>query len=306
MRTPRRLRTRQTGIHTCVMPPSEGCVGVHAGAHGLRRARVDGARRESTTFPGAAPVCPYRVLLFAGPAKRQAWDLAWEGIQPLPCLPLSVTAADSRCLRTSAAPPRSPAARAAASRGAEIEGNLFRRKNAGGPGLRPTKQACHPTGLSCKGVLTEYYFPRGAEGEGVEHLAGRERRPAAPPAALVADQRRRGVRAGAPRRGGSPPPAAVRPGPPADVKHHQGETAADAPPGASYTIEFEETDAPSAVSPVSPISSSASRDSPPSAGSPQPACTMMWRSTAYMSFFVRPPLCVPRRPKQGGGGLKPP
>eukprot|EP00661_Eupelagonemidae_sp_cell13_P012692 gene12692-biopygen14040 len=28
----------------------------------------------------------------------------------------------------------------------------------GGPGLRPTKQACHPAGLPCKGVLTEYYF----------------------------------------------------------------------------------------------------------------------------------------------------
>eukprot|EP00661_Eupelagonemidae_sp_cell13_P025634 gene25634-biopygen15051 len=43
-------------------------------------------------------------------------------------------------------------------------GEFAQVEKAGGPGLRPTKQACHPTGLSYKGVLTECYFLRGAEG----------------------------------------------------------------------------------------------------------------------------------------------
>eukprot|EP00661_Eupelagonemidae_sp_cell13_P020338 gene20338-biopygen20596 len=113
---------------TCMMENGrEDCTGAGAswiyqgGGPGLSKIRVS---LQSTTFPGAAPGCPYRVLLFAGPTKREAWGL---GYHPRP-------------------------------------GPLAEVEKAGGPGLRPTKQACHPTGLSYKGVLTECYFLRGAEG----------------------------------------------------------------------------------------------------------------------------------------------
>eukprot|EP00661_Eupelagonemidae_sp_cell13_P004890 gene4890-biopygen13082 len=102
------------------------------GGPGLSKIRVS---LQSTTFPGAAPGCPYRVLLFAGPAKREAWGL---GYHPRP----------------------------GSLAEAEIGGKFAQVGKAGGPGLRPTKQACHPTGLSCKGVLTEYYFFPG-RGRGV-------------------------------------------------------------------------------------------------------------------------------------------